>query len=124
MKKRETLGQKQRRFAYQISKLIIWIYEELGYEVSKGDAFRDTRVHGRMGIKKGYGRRNSCHKLKLAQDLNLFIWSAKNKRRVYCRSTEAHRVIGEKWESMGTDHRWGGHYNDGNHYSFLHGTYQ
>ena len=113
---KETLGQKQRRFTYEIAKLVIWAYDELGVQLSKGDAFRDQRVHGHFGKKKAYGRRRSCHKLKLAQDFNLFTWDGK--KWVYRSSTAAHAKIGAKWESMGEDHRWGGHYNDGNHYSF------
>ena len=115
---KETLGQKQRRFTLQIAKLIVWAYEELGVEFTMGDAFCDPRVHGDFGTKKGYGRRSSCHKLKLAQDLNLFV--KKNGRLRYMSSTHSHKEIGEKWESMGGDHSWGGHFNDGNHYSFEH----
>ena len=71
---KESLGQKQRRFTLQIAKLIVWAYEELGVELTMGDAFRDPRVHGHIGIKKGYGRSSSNHKSKLAQDLNLFMF--------------------------------------------------
>jgi len=116
---RETLGQKQRRFTYQIALLTIWVYEELGWEFSSGDAFRDPRVHGNLGVKKGYGRKFSNHKSKLAKDLNLFKPDSNGVMR-YRKSTEAHKKIGEKWESMGEDHRWGGHFDDGNHYSFEH----
>jgi hypothetical protein len=115
--KRETLGQRQRRFTLQIAKLIVWAYEELGVQLTMGDAFRDPRVHGPIGTKKGYGRRSSNHKAKLAQDLNLFTKDGEGKWR-YRPSTKAHQAIGEKWESMGEDHAWGGHFNDGNHYSF------
>lgn len=45
---------------------------ELGFEIRGGDLFRDLRVHGQMNVKQGYGAKNSCHKLKLAIDLNLF----------------------------------------------------
>ncbi len=114
----ESLGAKQRRFAYQIAKLIIWIEDEMGWGVSIGDAFRDPRLHGHLGEKMAYGRKNSCHKLKLAMDLNLFKPDDNGIMR-YCSSTEEHTLIGDKWESMGSDHRWGGHYNDGNHYSFV-----
>lgn len=113
----ESLGQKQRRFAYQISKLIIWVFDNehlRGYEVNKGDAFRDPRAFGEVGDSIAYGKPYSNHKLKLAQDLNLYINGE------YQENTEDHMVIGEKWESMGDDHVWGGHFNDGNHYSIEH----
>lgn len=41
----ETLGQKQRRFALMVAKLINKACE-MGYEVTLGDAYRDPRVHG------------------------------------------------------------------------------
>ncbi len=116
MAKRETLGQKQRRFAKSMAKLILKAYA-LGYEVSLGDAFRDPRVFGKYGeSKRTYGSMHSMHKLRLAQDLNLF----KNGR--YLTSTEAHRPLGELWMSMGPDHSWGGFggRGDGNHYSISH----
>lgn len=107
----ESLGSKQRRFTKMIAELILWAYEN-GYELTFGDAYRDPRLHGEVGEKRGYGRSRSCHKSRLAVDLNLF------KDGVYLATTEDHRPMGEKWESMGGS--WGGHYNDGNHYSIEH----
>lgn len=107
----ETLGQKQRRFALMQARLIIKIYE-LGYEATLGDAFRDPRAFGPMGKSKAYGRAHSCHKLRLAIDLNLF------KDGKFLQDTESHRPIGEWWESQGGT--WGGRFNDGNHYSLEH----
>lgn len=46
--------------------------ERRGYEVTLGDAYRDPRLHGEIGEKKGYGAAKSCHKSRLAIDLNLF----------------------------------------------------
>ena len=108
-----TLGQKQRLFAKYVPRLIDRAYE-LGYEVTLGDAFRDPRVHGDLGIKKGYGYAKSAHKQKLAIDLNLF------KDGVYLPNTEDHKELGEFWESIHELARWGGRFNDGNHYSFEH----
>jgi hypothetical protein len=87
---------------------------ELGYEVTLGDAFRDPRVHGKLGEKVGYGHRNSGHKNKLALDLNLF------KDGKYLADTESHRPLGEWWEKQHELARWGGRFADGNHYSFEH----
>lgn len=109
----DTLGQKQRKFTKMIAQLILWVYETLpGYELTVGDFYRDPRLHGDMGVKKAYGHKNSGHKVRLAGDLNLFI------NGVYKMDTESHRVIGEKWESMGGS--WGGRFADGNHYSLEH----
>lgn len=86
---------------------------ELGFSVRGGDLFRDPRVHGEFGVRAGYGSSNSCHKLKLAIDLNLF------KDGVYKFATEDHQALGEWWEQQHTLCRWGGRFNDGNHYSLL-----
>ena len=88
--------------------------EELGLKLTLGDAYRDPRLHGQLGEKKGYGSANSCHKVRLAQDFNLFVGND------YKGDTESHRVLGEYWESLDPRCRWGGRFNDANHYSFEH----
>ena len=75
-----------------------------------------------MGTKQGYGSAKSCHKLRLAIDLNLFRGGK------MLTTTEDHRPLGEWWESQGG--AWGGRFqesapgkgdgNDGNHYSSEH----
>ena len=67
---------------------------ELGYQVRGGDLFRDPRVHGELGEKVGYGNSSSCHKLKLAIDLNLFLNGA------FYKTTESHRMIGDWWKKQ------------------------
>lgn len=99
----ETLRQKQSRFAFLIAQFIERV-NEMGYEVTLGDAYRDPRVP--------YGMANSLHKQRLAIDLNLF------KDGKFLSSTKSHQPIGEVWESMGGT--WGGRFNDGNHYSLAH----
>lgn len=107
----ETLGQKQRRFVKMVSKLIDFAYAN-GYELTFGDAYRDPRLHGEMGIKKGYGHSKSNHKIRLAVDFNLF------KDGKFLTPSEDHKPLGEYWESIGGT--WGGRFNDGNHYSLEH----
>lgn len=111
MAKTETLGEKQRRFAPMVAKLIQFAYVN-GYELSFGDAYRDPRLHGAEGEKKGYGEAHSNHKIRLAIDLNLF------KDGKFLQSTEDHKPLGEYWESLGGS--WGGRFYDGNHYSLEH----
>lgn len=106
-----TLGEKQRAFTRMIAELIQWLYAN-GYEATFGDAYRDPRLHGEIGVKMGYGHPKSGHKQRLAMDLNLF------KDGKFLSSTEEHRPVGEHWESMGGS--WGGRFNDGNHYSLEH----
>ena len=109
-----TLGQTQRAFTRLVGLLIAQAYK-MGYEVTLGDAFRDSRVFGMVGVKKGYGNRNSNHKRRLAIDLNLF------KDGEYLDASEDHRPLGEWWENLGEKEGvptvWGGRFNDGNHYS-------
>jgi hypothetical protein len=108
-----SLRVKQSRFAFQVARLIQQAYT-MGYEVTLGDAYRDPRVHGAFGEKRAYGRSRSVHKVRLAIDLNLF------KDGKFLQSTEDHKPLGEWWEQQGADHRWGGRFNDGNHYSLEH----
>ncbi len=106
-----SLGNKQRHFTLMISELIQYAYNQ-GYALTVGDAYRDPRVFGSAGSKKGYGRASSNHKLRLAMDLNLF------KDGVYLTETSDHEFLGLEWERMGGS--WGGRFNDGNHYSLEH----
>lgn len=94
---------------------------ELGFEVTLGDAYRDPRSHGKLGqrlIRKDgqpvYGNLFSCHKLRLAIDLNLFRGGQ------YCTATEDHRQLGHWWEKQHESTAWGGRWGDGNHYSLTH----
>ena len=105
-----TLGNKQQLFQRMIAEFKTWLFSQ-GYEVRGDDAFRDHRLHGKPGIKKGYGHKDSCHKMKLAEDLYLFsdgIWQ---------KTLDQQTKAGEKWESMGGS--WGGRFKrpDANHYS-------
>ena len=107
-----TLRQKQSLFARNIANLIQFAYAE-GYEVTFGDAYRDPRVHGAMGKKASYSSINSNHKIRLAVDLNLFLDGK------FLTSTDSHRLLGTYWETLHPDNRWGGRFNDGNHYEML-----
>ena len=72
-----------------------------GIFVSIGDVFRDPRLHGKLGESKGYGHKNSCHKLKLAADLNTM-------------DDKDHSTLHDYWEAHGGAVRIAG---DMNHYS-------
>ena len=109
----ETLGQKQRRFTGMVAQLIAFAYAS-GYELTMGDAYRDPRVHGKVGERLSYSSANSLHKSRLAIDFNLF------KDGIFMTQTEDHKSLGEFWESIGGT--WGGRFSnpDGNHYSVEH----
>lgn len=110
-----TLREKQSIFAYKAGQLIHKAYE-LGYVVTLGDAYRDPRVHGEMGKKVAYGDADSCHKLRLAIDLNLF------KDGVFLTDGTGHTELGAWWKLQHPDACWGGDFKskDWNHYSFSH----
>ena len=107
----ESLREKQWRFVKMLSQLVAKA-DELGYELTLGDAYRDPRLHGPMGTKLGYGHPKSCHKLRLAQDYNLF------KDGEYLPATSDYEPLGLFWESLGGT--WGGRFRDGNHFSLEH----
>lgn len=108
-----TLGQKQRKFTRCIGMLICYAYDK-GYELTVGDAYRDPRLHGAHGTKKGYGAAKSVHKQRLAMDLNLFVGGE------YITSSEhkAWDELHKYWRGLGGAERVP---NDANHFSFEHG---
>ena len=108
-----TLGEKQRLMT-QLLPWLLWFAQYKGYEVTLGDAYRDPQVFGKIGKKKGYGKKYSNHKSRLAIDLNLF------KDGEYLTEIEDHRILGEYWEKLHPLTCWGGRFADGNHYSIEH----
>ena len=134
-----TLGEKQRIFAGIVGRLLREIYES-GYACSLGEATRsdeqavinsygeDGRAKLAQAIETTFpalavavsnnGKNNgillSLHRNKLAIDLNLF------KDGVYLSRGEDHKPFGEWWEAQHPLCRWGGRFNDGNHYSMEH----
>lgn len=105
-----TLGEKQRLFSRLLADLIRWAYEH-GYEVTMGECFR-TPEQAALNAQKGIGVKDSLHTKRLAVDLNLFVNGE------YMPTTEAHKPLGEYWESLNPLCRWGGRFTkpDGNHY--------
>ena len=90
----------QEEHARRMTLLRIWL-DEQGICYTEGDSFRDSRVHGEFGVKKGYGHPFSCHKLKLADDLNFEV------------ATD-HVRAHDKWDELGGAKRL---LHDMNHYS-------
>ena len=69
----------QSEFSTLVAKLILHA-NDIGYQVTFGDAFRDQRVT--------YGHPNSTHRKRLAVDLNLF------RDGTYLEKTNDHRELG------------------------------
>lgn len=105
-----TLRQKQSIFTFLVARLIIHA-NGLGYELTFGETYR-TPEQAALNAIKGIGISNSLHTKRLAIDINLF------KKGKYLSDTESHRELGEWWERQHSHCRWGGRFNDGNHYEF------
>lgn len=110
-----SLSKKQRTFTFCVSELIQYAYAK-GYELTFGDAYRDPRVHGEFGEKESYSAAKSTHKVRLAVDLNLFV----DGEYISYGDHPAWKELGEWWESLDEDARWGGRFQDSNHFSFEH----
>lgn len=110
---KESLSQKQARFMYTFARFVTWIEEvhgkKNGYIITSGDSYRDPRVHGQMGVKMGYGHRNSAHKLRLAVDINCIKNNAL--------TAEFYSEMHDQWDKMGGAERIP---HDLNHFSFEH----
>lgn len=111
------LGDLQKVFSKLIAEHTLWLYHQ-GYECTEGDAYRDPRAFGTVGKKGIYGRKNSNHKRRLAKDINLF------RDGQFLTETVDHKLSGQKWETRHPLCRWGGRYDDGNHYSMEYKGYQ
>ena len=92
-----------------LGELLTHIYAE-GYEVTLDWAYRPPEIAAYYES-IGVGIRNSLHTYKLAVDLNLFYQGE------WLRGTNDHIMFGEWWEKLHPLCRWGGRFNDGNHYS-------
>lgn len=102
-----TLGDKQRLFTRLVGQLILRAYVQ-GYELTFGASYRDPA----WGV--GKMPATSLHGKRLAVDLNLF------RDGKFLTRTEDHQPLGEWWEKLHPLCRWGGRFNDGNHYSLEH----
>lgn len=108
-----SLGRKQRLFCKLLPRLMDYAYDN-GYELSLGEAWRTPEQAARNEF-AGIGTRNSLHVDRLAIDLNLFRGGK------FLDLTTHHQPLGEYWESLAPDCRWGGRFGDGNHYSMTRG---
>ncbi len=95
-------------FAGNVSKLIRYINEQ-GYTCTFGEAWRTPEM-AEIYAKRGTGIKRSLHCERRAIDLNLFLEGK------YLTDGNAHKPFGDYWESLDPRNRWGGRFNDGNHY--------
>lgn len=102
------LRQKQFLFARLLPQLINYMLAR-GYHPIMGYAYRCEECP--------VGKKNSLHKLCLAQDIELYSPDEE-----YLTETENHRIFGEFWKRLHPLCSWGGDFYspDGNHYSVVH----
>ena len=65
-----------------------------------------------IGKSTSVGVKNSVHRLKLAQDINIFLNGE------YQEGGDIYKQIGEWWKKQHPAARYGGDWGDGDHYSF------
>lgn len=113
-----SLAKKQQRFTQRIGQLITMAYK-LGYALTRGDGYRDPRVHGEWGQKESYAAAYSCHKLRLADDFNLWVDG-----KLIEGDHPAWHTLGNYWEYLDMDSAWGGRWGDYGHFSFEYQGYK
>jgi len=103
------LSESQFVFAKNVAKLINYIFE-CDYYCTLGEAWR-TKEQAEIYHKAGRGIINSQHCKRLAIDLNLFSPEGD-----YLTKTYDYVRFGNFWERLNPKNRWGGKFNDGNHF--------
>lgn len=107
-----TLRQKQSLFVRLVADLVKYATQR-GYELTYGETYR-TPEQAILNAKAGKGIKNSVHCERIAVDFNLF------RDGNFLPHSESHKPLGEYWESLHPLARWGGRFQDGNHYSLEH----
>lgn len=107
-----TLGDKQSLMGRLTGRLLTRAVL-LGYEVRLGEAYRPPETAA-LYAQQGRGIAASLHCQKLAIDILLFRGGA------YLARTEDYEPLGTWWEAQDSLCRWGGRFNDGQHFSLEH----
>ena len=109
-----TLSEKRCLFTRLLSSLILWAHDQ-GFELNFGEGYV-AQTDARDGDYDGPHRSGGAHYTGLGMDLNLFVdgkWVSDGSHVVWT-------VIGVRWEGMNDLCRWGGRFNDANHFSLWH----
>lgn len=134
-----TLSELQQKYSLALAGLITYIHSQ-GFTCTLGESWRsdvqaelnaldhDEREQVAHALSKiqpglshavamstGVGIRASVHRLRLAQDLNLF------KDGVFQTNPEAYKPFGEWWKAQNPEACWGGDFGDNDHFSFTYG---
>jgi len=97
---------KRIKFTRLLCDLIQWGNQQPGWAIALGRDYDEANEPTRH-------MRGSLHYVGLANDLALYVGGE------YQTTTEAYAGLGERWEQMDPDCRWGGRFKkaDGNHFS-------
>lgn len=104
-----SLQPRQAIFTKNIGKLIDHIFS-IGMTCTFGDAYR-SQEQADANSKAGIGIAHSLHCIRLAVDLNLFDSNGN----YLANCTPQYTEIGQYWESLHADNRWGGFFNSKYH---------
>jgi len=98
------LSEQQRIFTRNIARLVYYAYQN-GFELTFGEAFR-TNEQQMIYVQTGKSKTmNSNHLKRLAVDFNVFV----NNQLTY--DWECIKILGDYWETLHKDNRWGGDWN-------------
>lgn len=103
------LSDKQWEFLKDVA-LLIQYAERRGWKLTGGELWRHQHMqeyYYNNGLSQTL---ESNHEIRLAIDLNLFIDGD------YKQETKDYKQLGNFWESLRKENRWGGHFDDGNHF--------
>lgn len=104
------LSDHQAAFTADAARLIMYANAQPGHRVRLREVTRPGLLQ-RLYVKLGKSwTMNSWHLESLAFDLLLDIYGKWQKE------TEAYRVLGVFWEDLSAYNRWGGRFEDGNHF--------
>ena len=106
-----TLRERREIFTRNVPKLIEWMFAN-GYTCTLGETLR-TVEQAAIYAAKGIGSKNSLHCKGLAVDINLFRGG------VYLRFDRDYQPPGDYWESLNPCNRWGGRFEDANHFEMM-----
>ena len=99
------LSKEQRKFTHHVGQLIMFAFAR-DYEITFGEGFRSPQEQIRLYNEgKSQIRVGGNHGRRLAVDFNLF----KNDRVTW--EWEDYKPLGDYWESLDENNRWGGDFN-------------
>ena len=101
----KSLRERRCEFSLDLASLLIYA-DRRGYGAAVHWVYRNEAANESVS-----GVSNSNHLEGLAADINLYDPAGQ-----WLANTADHEWLGDYWESIRPENRWGGRYGDGNHY--------